>query len=381
MKKGSNTNTIKAQNNSLILNCIRKSPMSRAQISKLTALSKSAVTMLTKQLIDEGQIKEIGTESIDFGRHPILLDIVKEHKAAIGILLTRSEATVCIVNLKLETVDSSTEPIDRFDTADDVLEWCYKEGCQLLMKNDIEIKDCIGIGVGAPGPLDYKKGKIFTPPNFPLFHNTDIVEKLQKFTDLPIFLNNTPVLMAMYEHIKREEKLENYLFVIIDNGVGSAIIQKGKVYRGSAGFSGEIGHTTIDINGPLCSCGNNGCLEGYITKKAIEKNFSRSLEQITDLAYSKDEQALIQLEKIARIFSAGIINAINILDIDAVIIFGELNYKSELMFSIMQEKINKSSIITKAHSVKILPSVINSKLDTAFCTATVIEKYFNQELQ
>ena len=354
--------------------------MSRAQISKLTALSKSAVTMLTKQLIDEGQIKEIGTESIDFGRHPILLDIVKEHKFAIGILLTRSEATVCIVNLKLEAIDCSVLPIDRFETADLIIEWCYNEGIRLLDKNGIEESDCIGIGIGAPGPLDYKKGTIFTPPNFLLFHNVNVIEKLKKFTDLPIFLNNSPVLMAMYEHIKREEKLENYLFITVDNGVGSAIIQKGKIYRGSAGFSGEIGHTTIDINGPACSCGNRGCLESYITKKAIEKTFSKSLEQITDLAYNQDEQAIGQLERIAAIFSAGIINAVNILDIDAVIVFGELNYRPEFLFSIIQQNIDKSSIITRAHSVKLLPSIIASKEDAAFSVATVIEKYFNQEL-
>ena len=67
--------------------------------------------------------------------------------------------------------------------------------------------------------------------------------------------------MAMYEHCKRPLKIDNYLFIAVDNGVGSAIIQKGNVYRGSAGFSGELGHTTIDINGPLCSCGNRGCFE------------------------------------------------------------------------------------------------------------------------
>lgn len=380
MKKGSNTNTIKAQNNSLILNCIRKTPMSRAQISKLTDLSKSAVTMLTKQLIDEGQIIETGTESTDFGRHPIMLDIDKNHRFAIGISLTRSEASVCIVNLKLEVVDSDECAISGFDNAENVIKWCWEKACELLSKNNIDHSDCIGIGIAAPGPLDYKRGIIFTPPNFSLFHNVNIKELFAKFTDKPVFLNNAPVLMAMYEHIKRQENIQNYLFISVDNGVGSAIIQKGNIYRGSAGFSGEIGHTTVDINGPVCSCGNNGCLEGYVTKKAIEERFGRSFGEMTDLAYKNDTKALAEIEKTARILSAGIINAVNILDIDAVIIFGELNYRSELFFSEIQKNIDSRSIITKAHNVKVLPSMITSKEDGAYTAATVIEKYFNQEI-
>lgn len=380
MKKGSNTNTIKAQNNSLILNCIRKKPMSRAQISKLTELSKSAVTMLTQQLLEKGEILEIGTESTDFGRHPIMLDIDKRHRVAMGISLTRSEAAVCIVNLKLEIIDRAECAISSFEAAQQAIEWCCRSGFELLKKNNIESELCIGIGIAAPGPLDYKNGIILTPPNFPLFHNTNIKELFAKFTDKPVFLNNAPVLMAMYEYIKREENLQNYLFVSIDNGVGSAIIQKGNIYRGSAGFSGEIGHTTIDINGPVCICGNNGCLEGYVTKKAIEKRFGSPFNEMIDSAYNNDNFALEEIEKTARILSTGVINAVNILDIDAVIIFGELNYRSELLFTEIQKNIDKRSIITKAHKVKVLPSIITSKEDISYTTATVIEKYFNQEI-
>lgn len=380
MKKGSNTNTIKAQNNSLILNCIRKTPMSRAQIAKLTSLSKSAITILTQQLIEKGQIIEIGTESTDFGRHPILLDIVKNHRFAMGISLTRSEAAVCIVNLKLEIIDSASCEITDFDTAENVIQWCCDKGFQLLKNNNIENELCVGIGVAAPGPLDYKNGVILSPPNFPLFNNVNIKELFKKFTDKPVFLNNAPVLMAMYEHSKRQEKLENYLFVSVDSGVGSAIIQNGNIYRGSAGFSGEIGHTTVDINGPACTCGNNGCLESYVTKKAIEKRFGNPFCEITDMALSGDEKAINEIEKTAKIFSAGIINAVNILDIDAVIIFGELNYNSSLLFSKIQQNIDSRSIITRAHKVKVLPSIITSKNDIAYTASTVIEKYFEQEI-
>ena len=380
MIKGSNTNTIKSQNYSLILNCLRKTPMSRAQISKLTSLSKSAVTMLTKQLIDEGQLTEIGTTSTDFGRHPILLDIVKGHRFALGVNLTRKLVSVCLVNLKLEIIDMISSEISHFSSAVEVIDWCCENGFKLIEKNNLQKDSCIGIGVASPGPLDYKTKTVLNPPNFPILKGVNIAELFEKHTNLPVFLNNGPVLMAIYEHTKRKEKIENYLYVTVDNGIGSAIIQKGKVYRGSGGFSGEIGHTTVDINGPLCDCGNNGCLEGYATKKAIESRFGNSFESMTDLAYNNDQKAVLEVEKTARLLSAGIINAVNLLDVDAVIIHGELNYRYEMLFSEIQHNINNRSIISRAHGVTVLPSIITESYDVAFSAATVIEKYFNQEI-
>lgn len=378
---GSNVNTIKAENNSLILNHIRQRAMSRAEISKITGLSKSSVTTITKQLIDEGSLIEIGTESISYGRHPILLDIVKNHRYAMGIFLNRVEANVCIVNLKLECCGSKSIDINNFDSPEKVFEWAYTAGLSIMKEQGISEELCIGIGVASPGPIDYKKGFILTPPNFRLFHNFDVTKYFSKITDFPVFVNNVPVLMAMYEHCKRPLKIDNYLFIAVDNGVGSAIIQKGNVYRGSAGFSGELGHTTIDINGPLCSCGNRGCFENYITKNAIKKKYDlSSYKQLIDEAFDNEQEAIGIVDEIANCFSSGIVNAINLFDLDAVIIFGELNYRYELLFEKIQFEINNRSIITKAHPVKVLPSIITTESKNAFSATNVIDRYFMQML-
>lgn len=373
-QKGSNISTIKTENNSLILNCIRRRAMSRAEISKSTGLSKSAVTIITKQLIDEGQLMEIGTESISYGRHPILLDIVKTRRYAMGIALDRARVTVCIVNLKLQSVDSRCRDISEFDAPDKAVLWAYQNGLEILDEKKISRELCVGIGVAAPGPLDYKRGVILTPPNFELFRDFDVRGCLAAYSDMPVFVNNTPVLMAMYERCKREPELNNYIYVTVDNGVGSAIFQNGRVNMGSAGFSGEIGHTTVDVNGPVCSCGNYGCLEGYVTKKAFLKLYGIDYEENADKAYSGDREALDRIVRLARYFASGIINSVNMLDLDTVIISGELNYRYELLFEQLQNNINERSIITKAHKVTVLPALAEN---SAFSAVNVIEHYFS----
>ena len=380
-RQGSNINTIKAENNSLILNLIRRAPISRAEICKLTGLSKSSVTTITKQLIEEGQLIEIGTENTSFGRHPILLDIVSDYRFAMGINLTRTEVSVCIVNLKLEAIDSESRAVTDFSTAEALFDWCYEKGCSLLLKNGIDIGLCIGIGVAAPGPLDYKKGVILNPPNFPLFNSFDLKGYFRGKTDMPVFLNNAPVLMAMYEQLKRSPEIKNYIFISVDSGIGSAIVQNGSIYTGSAGFSGEIGHTTVNIDGPLCSCGNTGCLEEYVTQKAIERNFNiSSFNSMIDAAYNGEKNAELMVRKTAKYFAGGIINAVNLLDLEAVIIYGELNYRHRLLFSALQEELDIRCIISKAHRVMVMPSQIVEKDTAVYTTAKIIHKYFRQML-
>ncbi len=382
MKKlGSNINTIKSDNYSAILNCIRKKAVSRAEISNLTGLTKSAVTTITKQLIQDGQIAEIGTENTAYGRHPILLEIVKDHKFAMGMSLHRKEIIVCVTNLKCESLETVTREIQNFNSPEDAINWAYYTGIDILKKHKIPLEQCIGIGISAPGPLDYKNGIILTPPNFPLFHNFKIKEHLSEITQLPIFLNNAPVLMALYENQKRMPEIKNYAFVVVDFGVGSAIVQNGKIYRGSSGFSGEIGHTTIDINGKDCSCGNKGCLECYITQKAIKDQFNiDSYYDLVNDAYSGKKYAEKAIESIAEKFSAGIINIANLLDLEAIVIWGELNYRSELLISKIQSIVDSRSIISKAHPVKILPSIIENSDGIGFSTSAIIDKYFSQSL-
>ena len=376
-KQGSNSNTIKADNNSLVLSFIRKKAMSRAEISKLTGLSKSTVTAITKEMLEQGQLIEIGTENTSNGRHPILLDIVKDYRYAIGIEITRSEVSVCVANLKLENIGFKKRLILEFNTAESVLDWAYDTAIEILQDHNTGINNCIGISVVTLGPLDYVHGIITNPPNFPLFQNFNVKSHLRQKCNLPIFLNKVSVPMAIFEYQKRNTTLKNFIFVNVDNGVGSAIIHNGNIYRGCHGHSGEIGHMTVDINGEKCACGNIGCLECYITQKAILKKFGfRSYKQLVDSAYDGNSAAIDAINQTAFYCAGGLIGTINLLDLEAVILYGELNYRCELLISKIQKIIDERCIITKSHPVTVMPSLISKEDNFSFTASIAVEKYY-----
>lgn len=378
-KRGSNISTIKRENNSLILRHLRNRPLSCIELSKLTGLSKSAVTTITKQLLSQGLIEKQGIEITNYGRHPVLLSIAEDHRYALGISLHRKEIAACAVDLKFEPIEIRRKSVTEFNSPQEAVDWAFDSCISIMSAHGIPMEKCLGLGIASPGPLDYKSGVIFDPPNFPLIHNFNITEHLKKKTDLPVYLSNTPVLMAMYEKQMHLPEIKNYAFIIVDKGVGSAIMINDEVYRGSAGLAGEIGHITIELNGKPCVCGNKGCLETYITKKEIEAEFGlESFEKMTDAAYSGDTASLNILEHIASCFAGGIINIINLLDLEAVAVSGELNYRHELLFSKIQENIDRQCLVAHSHSVKLMASSIDPE-NIAYSAAMVLEKYYDQE--
>lgn len=379
---GSNLKTVKRDNGSAILGWVRRKPISRVDISKLTGLSKSAVTVITKKLIDEGEIKEIGVEAINYGRHPILLDLVENYRYAIAVSITRSKVDVCIANLKLECVEQKSRDISEFSTPEAALDWVYEAGMELLKKNNIPKEKCLGIGIETPGPVDRKNGKILNPPNFPLFQNFLVKDYLKKISGMPVIYNKSASNLLLYEHVKRDPEIKNCLLVIIEDGVGSSFLQNNSIKLGAAGYMGEFGHMTVDINGPVCECGNRGCLEKYITEKAIIERYGvESYKALVDSAYSGDKRALEIMDEIAAVFAAGITSVVNLLDLDLVIIYGELNYRHEMLFGKIAEIVNRTAIANVAHKVRIEPSSVEFGGTCEFVAANIMDKHFNNWLK
>ena len=383
MKKNAlNVNTLKYDNRALILNEIRKGPLSRAEISRITGLTKSAVTMITNQLIEEGQLCEIGTAISNKGRKPILLDIIPDLKYAVGIELHRAKVEVIITNLKSEIIDSVSERSDIFPDRASEMAFIYDSIRNLIERNGIPKSKLLGIGISSPGPLDYRTGVILNPPNFDRFHNAPIVEMLQKEFDIPVLLENNSVLLATIEYFKGEMKnFRNSMFVIIENGIGTCTVIDGQIYRGLAGFAGELGHTTLDIHGPKCSCGNFGCLELYTTLSALKRQFGfKSYEDVVDAAYRNEPFSLGIIDFLAVRLSSAFITAANMLDLDSIFIYGEYNYRPDLLISKLNSLIKARSVIAKAHDITIFPSKMDKRTATASSTAIIINSYFKQEI-
>lgn len=376
-----NVKTIKSENRALIFNYLRRKPTSRAEISKGSGMSKSAVTMITNELIHDGQIVETNSAPSARGRKSILLDIVADYRVAAGISLHRKHIYVCIVDLKSRILAYASHKTSDWNNPYRLMDDAYREICGFLEELNIPKERCLGIGVSAPGPLDYVSGVMMSSPEFELFHNVDVRSYLQNKSGMPVMLDNNAVLLAMQQSLSNQYPYKNFIFVVVSNGIGSAVINNGAIYRGFRGFAGELGHTSIHANGIPCSCGNAGCLEKYISIQALQEKFGiPSYEKMVDDAYMGDHEANRILEYIADEFSCALGNAINLFDPDGVIIYGQFSYRPEKLFALLQEKVNRRSVITRTHPVEISYSRMQPDEASASVCSAIINRYFEQKL-
>jgi glucokinase-like ROK family protein len=142
---------------------------------------------------------------------------------------------------------------------------------KMLQKNNLSPEKLNGIGIGVPGPVDFSAGTLVSPPIMPGWDRYPIIQTVQQwFPSANVVVDNDVNVMALGEIYQGVGKgVDNLIFVKIGTGIGAGIACEGKIYRGSSGCAGDIGHIGVNKSGPLCHCGNKGCLEAVAAGPAI----------------------------------------------------------------------------------------------------------------
>jgi glucokinase len=239
--------------------------------------------------------------------------------------------------------------------------------------------DFAGIGVGAPGPLDRKRGVVVTTPNlgwvdFPL---RDVISTA---TSLPVRIDNDANCATLGEWwLGAAAGASNVIGMTIGTGIGGGIILDGRLYHGASDVAGEIGHTTIDVTGRLCKCGNYGCLEAYASGPSIADrareavasdddgllvrmvggDLSRiSAATVYEAAKGGDEVALDVVRETARLLGAGIANLLNIFNPDVVVIAGGVTQAGDSLFGPLRKEVRKRAFRPAVEACRIVPGLL-----------------------
>lgn len=158
---------------------------------------------------------------------------------------------------------------------------------ELLSENSYSQKDLRGIGIAIPGLVDSARGNILTTPNMNL-SGVPIVKKLEEKFNTRVAVGNDADLGTLGERwLGAARKMQNVIGLFAGTGLGGGIIIDGKLFSGSHGAAAEIGHMTIERNGPKCSCGNRGCLEAFVGRWAIERDIRNSIKKGTKTIITK----------------------------------------------------------------------------------------------
>lgn len=259
---------------------------------------------------------------------------------------------------------------------------------KVIEKWEGSIDEIKAIGVGSPGPLNAEKGIITNPVNIPL-KNFNVVKAISEKYSIPAYLDNDANVAAIGEYMFGAGKgTQNMVYVTVSTGIGGGAIINGRIYRGHTNNSLEVGHTTIDPDGPKCNCGNYGCLEAMASgtaisrraKEAIENGCNTSLsnyknptaKEVFDEAYKGDEVSVKILDKCLNYLGIGIANVITNFDPELVIIGGGVSKGGQIVFDKVKEVVNKRCMSVYKESCCIVPAALSTDAGAVGAAALAI---------
>ncbi len=362
MKKATNSALMRIRNEKIVLSLINRSPLSRADISKLSGLTKAAVTIIVDDLIRRGIVAESDTRKSAVGRSPVMLEIVPDSCYFVGVNITRRDISVGICDLSGHEVMSCG-----FDVCDPekAFSMIGTSVTELIKASGIDRSKIKKLALSTPGPVDREKGMILSPPNFKKWHGVHVVKELSRITGFEIVFENVSSATALAEkYFGAAVGCDNFLSLLVDEGIGSGIVKNGSLFKGPC----EFGHISIKHDGQICDCGNRGCLEKYASVPQILSGTSyKSWKEVVD---SKDFGII---EKEAEYLSSAIISANNIFDFDKVILCGEISYKADKISEMILARTDKNRLLNKPFEV--LPGTVGSKPMVAASVA--VHDFFN----
>jgi len=307
----------------------RQGPLSRAEIAERLELSPATITTITRKLLTEGLVAEGGPRTTQSGRPSIPLTLVPDAAYAVGVQVAHEHVTGVLTRLDAKVVDGFRHDFD--PGAPDAV-----NALTALIRAEIESTarrglPLLGTGVAVPGVVDPETGTLRMSVRLG-WTGMPLAARLRKALGVPVFVDNDISAVTAAERLYGPgADCADFLLLAIGQGIGLGMVLDGAPYRGAAGAAGEFGHLPILPDGPVCSCGNRGCLE---TQVSTESLLSRAAQQgivapdadLEDLAAAAaaDPRAAKMLGEAGELLGRTLAGSINLLGPQTVVVIGEI---------------------------------------------------------
>ena len=344
--------------------------VSRAGLSRQCGLSRSTVSGIVTDLLGSSLVHESHQARSTGGRPPIVLRFADQQSWIIGVELGASHISTVLCDLRGRPRLELHTDHDVQGDPEGSLRLLEKSIARCIAHPEVDKQQVIGIGIGVPCPIDPAHPDQLSARILPKWGDVRLGERLHKRFGLPTFIDNDANFGALAERWWGAGRgHDNFAYIKVATGVGSGLIIDGRIFRGSGGIAGEIGHTAIDARGPRCRCGLTGCLEAMIGTESLLRRFEtlqpgaliHSLDDIIDLADRDDPVAVQIISETGGYLGIAVANLLNIFNPACVVLGGSLTRVGERLLRPLRETIQGRALWHSIAGAEVLLSTLGDE--------------------
>jgi predicted NBD/HSP70 family sugar kinase len=251
----------------------------------------------------------------------------------------------------------------------------------VLKKSNVAHTELLGIGVGLPGPVDRASGRLGSATILPGWVGLAPREEFEKRLRAPVLVENDANLGALAEGLLGAGRGSDVMaYVKVAAGVGAGLVVAGRLFRGASGAAGEIGHTTQANSGPVCRCGNRGCLEQLAGATALLAQMASAgveldgVESLLQLASDGHAGARRVLADAGEHIGLAVANLVTLIDADRVVVGGELGAANEMLVGPLRYAVRAAAVTTAGSSIDIVTAELGERAEVLGATLLVLRE-------
>jgi predicted NBD/HSP70 family sugar kinase len=361
-------------------------PLHRAELARRAGLSRASVTNLVADLMRRGLVVDVaaalgGGERRPRGRAGELVSLNAAAGAALGIDYSKGEVRVVVANLAHELSGATVERLDPAAAWPQRLKAGLVAVRRALDQAGVSAGAFLGAGLGIPDPIDLLTGTVGRSTAGPSWTGVRAADEFARRLGMPVALDNTARLAALAELMwGAGAGARNAVYVKMSHGVGAGLLFDYRILRGAIGAAGELGHVSVDYEGPVCACGNRGCLELYAAAPAIlaalqpVRGPGVTLPAAIAAARRGDRACARVIGDAGRLTGQALANVCNLLNPELIIVGGELADAGDILLDPIREAVSAHALSLVSSSLRVVPAKLGSRAGAMGGVALVLRE-------
>jgi predicted NBD/HSP70 family sugar kinase len=356
----------------------RRGTASRADLARITGLSRSTVSSLVGELQDSGLVVETAATAGDGdgraqaqGRPPVLLTLDRTAGAVVGIDFGHVDVHVAVADLARTILAERRRDMDVDHAGTAALDAAAELVFEVLQDADIPADRVLAAGMGVSGPIDLEQDLVHRSAILPTWGDIRPGKEMNRRLDgIPVFIENDANLGAMAEvAMGAAQGVDDAVYLMLAAGIGAGIVVDGRIIHGAAGTAGELGHVMLDDNGPICRCGNRGCLETFAAGPAIVDLLKPAygddltLDGVLKRVEEGDPRALRAVADAGRAVGRALAGLVNVLNPEVIVIGGQIAAAGDALLEPICAALARYAIPSAVDDVRVVQSPLGGRAE------------------